>query len=102
MRAVIHIVDKQHPNFIHAIVAQFREDILGDFVPGFRIDFTGGHVDHIFTDKPADQIKIIDKDRLNSSLGQLFQRARGHLGAGRGNHFLGLGIDQITHQFAAL
>ena len=101
MRAVIHIVDEQDADFFGAIRLKLGQQIFGDLVTSFGKDFAGGHIDNIFSGKPAKKIRIANKNSLHTSFSQLVQRARSHFRTSAGDDLFGFGINQITDQLAA-
>jgi len=101
MRAEIHIIDEQNADFFGAIRLELSQQIFGDLITSFGKYFAGGHINNIFSGKPAEKIRIANKNRLHTSFSQLIQRPRGHFCTSAGNDFFGFRINQITDQLAA-
>ena len=96
------MVDVEDRQLVEALLQQRREQLLGDLVAGFGVDFAGLGVIEILRQILAVEVGIGGAERLQALLGELLGRTRGQLAAGLDRDLAGVGVDEIVDDLDAL
>ena len=80
--ADIDMVDVEQRQFLVALLVERLQRLVGDFLAGFGIDFTGLRIDQIFGQIVADQLFIRQPQRLEALFLHLTRTTYGQFLAG--------------------
>src|SRR5476651_601269 len=94
--ADIDVVDVEQRQFLVALLVERLQRLLGDFLAGFGVDFTGLRIDEVFGKVVADQFLIRQPQRLEALFLELAGGANGQFLAGFEHHLAAVGIDQVV------
>ncbi len=92
----IDVVDVEQRQFLVAVLVEHLHRLVGDFLAGLGVDFTGLRVDEVLGDVVADQLLIGQTQRLQPLLLELTGGTNGELLAGLEHDLAGVGVDQIV------
>ena len=95
------MVDVKQRQFLVAVLVERLQRLLGDFLAGFGVDFTGFRIDEIFGEIVADQFLVRQAQRLQTLFLELARGAHGKLLAGLKHNLAAVGIDQVVDRAVA-
>ena len=95
------MVDVEQRQFLVALLVQALQQLLGDFLAGFGIDFAGLRIDEVFGEIVADQFLIRQAQRLQALFLELTGGAHGELLAGFEHDLAAIGVDQVVDRGVA-
>ena len=98
----IDVVDVEHRQRLDRRFRERLQQLVGDLVAGFGIDFAGRGVDEILGDVLAGQILVGGAQRPQSVVDELARRAGGQLLAGLDDDLAGVGVDEVDRRLEAL
>ena len=94
--ADIDVVDVEQRQFLVALLVERLQRLLGEFLAGFGVDFTGLRIDEVLGEIVADQLFVRQTQRLEALFLQLARGAHGQLLAGLEHDLAGVGVDQVV------
>ena len=90
------MVDVEQRQLLVALLVERLQQLVGDFLAGFGVDFAGLRVDEIFGEIVAGQFLVRQAQRLQPLFLELARGAHGELLAGLEHDLAAVGIDQVV------